>query len=160
MAEDTLHFYKLNVNRSVGIRQFSGDRDGIVLNSANPIVEVQEKNLKDFRKVNKGALNQGLIIETEEPQENWETDNALSDEDIDGLLSNWLKLKNTVDKITSVPILYKILEAASEKGSSKKVTSLVSARIELLEPDTSQDFVDRAEMVASYDEGIVLSRRE
>lgn len=160
MAEETLHYYKLNVNRSVGVRLFSGDKDGKVLNVLDPMVEVPEKNLKDFRKVNKQAILQGLIIESGEPEENWETDNALSDDDIDGLLSNWLKLKNTVDKLTSVPILYKILEAASEKGSSKKVTSLVSARIEALEPDTSQDFVDRSEMVSSYDEGIVLSRRE
>lgn len=150
---ENLHFFKRNVNNSVSVRFFYGDRDGIVLNSARPMVEVEEKKLKVFKEVNRNALNKGLLLEISEPTISWETANALSDDDISALLSNWFKFKNTIDSIDSVPILYKMLDAATEKGSAKRITSLISARIAEVEPQ--EDMIAREEMGGSMDIGSV-----
>lgn len=157
--EETLHYFKRNVNHTVSVRFFRGDRDGRVLNSVDNVVEVKDKDLKVFKEVNKGAILQGLIVEVGEPEENWETANAITDDDINAMLGNYLKLKNGVERITSVPILYKILEAATEKGSSKKSIAIIQAQIDAIEPDPSE-IVTRDEMVRSYDEGNILSVRE
>lgn len=158
MAEDTLHFFKRNVNLSVSVRFYYGDRDGVVLNSYRPMIEVKEKDLKAFKDVNKKAILSGLIVEIPEPIDDWETSNALTEEDISALLSNWLKFKNTIDTIDSIPVLYKMLEAANEKNSSKKIISLIENRIGLVEPEIQQ--MERGEMAGSYDEGVVLSTRQ
>lgn len=160
MAEDeVIHFFKRNVNHSVSVRFFRGDRDGRVLNFVDNIVEVKDKDLKVFKEVNKNAILQGLIVEVSEPEENWETANAITDDDIKEMLGNYLKLKNGVEKITSVPILYKILEAATERGSSKKTISIIQAQIDAVEPDP-EELVTRDEMVRSYDEGLVVTSND
>lgn len=158
MVEEKIHFFKRNVNLSVSVRSYYGDRDGIVLNTNRPVVEVLEKDLKAFKNVNKRAILDGLIVEIQEPEDDWETSNALTDEDISALLSNWLKFKNTIDTISSVPVLYKMLEAAQEKGSTKKIITMIEERINAVEPAALE--MDRGEMQGSYDEGVVLSRRE
>jgi len=159
MAEEAVHYFKRNINLSLSVRFFRGDRDGTVLNDNNQYVEVLESKLKEFKQVNKNALLEGKLLEVSEPQETWETDNALSDSDISDLLSNWLKLKNKIDKITSITILYKMLEAAEEKGSAPKMRDLISNRIALLEPSLEGP-VDRTEMAGSKDIGSVVSSRE
>lgn len=155
MVEENIHYFKRNVRNSISVRFFYGDKDGVVLNELRPIVEILESNLKVFKEVNKGAILQGLLVEVNEPASSWETDNALTDEDIADLLSNWLKLKNRVPKITSVPILYKLLEAANDKGSNKKITTMISDRI--LEVEPSNDLVERGDMAGTQDVGNIIN---
>jgi hypothetical protein len=144
MAEDTLHFFKRNVHYTIGIRNFIGDKDGLVLNAERNVVEVKEKDLKNFKVANKAAILDGLIKEIEEPIITWETANALSDEEIADLLKNYLKLKSAVTTIDSLPILYKMREAAKEKDVSKKTLSLITSKIDELEPDN--DIIMRGDM--------------
>lgn len=157
--EDTLHYFKINTPLSLSVRFYRGDRDGVVLNPSYPHVEVPESKLKDFKRVNKGAILDGKLIEIQEPEETWETDNALSDEDITALLTSVPKLKKGLAKITSVSILYKILAAVDLKGSAPSTRQLVTDRIEEVEP-ALQGPVDRNEMAGSKDVGSILSSRE
>jgi len=156
---ETIHYFKTNIGISLSVRFFRGDRDGVVLNPGNPFVEVAESKLKEFKQVNKSAILEGKLLEIPEPQESWETDNALSDEEIQTLLRNGLKLKNAVKKITSLAILYKIKAAAEEKGAGQPTRELIDNRIFELEP-SAEGPVDRGEMAGSKDIGSVLSSRE
>lgn len=138
MEEEKTYFYKLNVPYNVNVRRFRGDFDAVLLDNSRPFIEIKAKDNKVFRDVNKYQINQGLILEVAEPQEDFQTSNALNDEEIGALLSNYLKLKNAVNNIDSLPILYKIREAAKEKDVSKRTVSLITARITELEPEDDE----------------------
>lgn len=157
MTQDNVHYFKRNVNLTVSVRFFPGDRDGIVLNRDREVVEVLEPKLKDFKAANKNAIIQGLIKEVPEPIFSWETANALDDNDLQALLSNFLKLKSGIQDIDSVPILYRLLELAKEKGSAKRITTLIESRIAEVEPEVQDFSVDRAEMGGSYDIGSIVT---
>ena len=133
--EEDLVFFKRNVNYTVGVRLFVGDRDGVVLTTDSPTIGIAAAKLREFKNANKQALLSGSIIEIEEPLIDWETPNALSDEDIDILLKNHLKLKSEINLISSLPILYKLIGKAKERDLSKRTISLIQARIDEVEPD-------------------------
>src|SRR6267154_2366189 len=104
-----LSFYKLNVNYSVVVRNFEGDGDGVLLSPrGRNTIEVPVANLRAFKSANKAAIIEGKIIPIEEPTLDWETANALTDEDVSDLLKNFLKLKSAIPAIDSLPILYKL----------------------------------------------------
>lgn len=126
-------WYTKNVNYNVGVRMFPKDNDGVILTGAEPFVSVDEANLRDFKQANKRILIESLIIPTTEPSVDWETDNALSDDEVETLVKNYLALKNRLPKIDSLPILYKLVEAARTQDRAKRIISMIQARIDELE---------------------------
>jgi hypothetical protein len=88
--------------------------------------------VNDFKMANRRFIMDGIILETEEPNVNWATPNALENEDIDELLKNYLKLKATVAEVDSASILIKILERAKEQNKSAKITTLIQDRLDEL----------------------------
>lgn len=145
VEEEVIHYFKKNVPYTVIVRNFRGDADGVALDNGRDYIEITSKDFKKFKDANKAAILKGLLTEIEEPKVDWETANAVSDQDIEDLLRNYLKLKNALGSIDSMPILYKIKEAAREKDVSKKTMSLIIARIDEIEPD------HEAEIAAAID---------
>lgn len=142
MAKELL-YYKLNVKYPVSVRRHPMDNQGVVLSLNNPHIVFEADSLRDFKVANKYAILEGLIVPSEAPDIDWETPNALTDEDITELLKNYLKLKNALNGIDSLSILNKILQAAKEQDKSDKIKKLIINRIEEL---TGSEFVDSKEM--------------
>lgn len=131
MAKKVVYF-KTNVPYSVSVRFSSTDSQGYMLDRKQPWVAVPSEGLREFKMANKRFLMDGIIIETGEPSVDWDTPNALVDEDIDELLKNYLKLKSTVAEVTSVAIIAKILERAKDQNKSGKTISLIQSRLDEL----------------------------
>jgi hypothetical protein len=140
MAEE-LSYYKVNVGYSVGVRLFIGDKDGSILSpGGQDTIAVPIDRLRDFKNANKKSIINGMIIPVDEPNLQWETTNALTDEDISDLLKVFTKLKSTIPTIDSLPILYKMLDMAKFRELSKKTLSLIQSRIDELEPEDGPIF--------------------
>jgi hypothetical protein len=135
MAKD-LVWFKKNVGYNIAVRRYTGDKDGVFLSGNNPYVSVERDDLRDFKMANRKLLTEGQLIETEEPSVEWDVVNAISDEEIVELTSNHLKLKSRLPQVTSVPILYKLLEEAKQKERAKRVINMIQARIDDLEEET------------------------
>lgn len=146
------HTYKKNVPYyNVGIRRFRGDTDGIILTNEFPTHRVEEEDLREFKMANKYSLLNGLIVETEEDNLDWELNNSITDEQVDDLLKNYAKLKSTLQTITAPPILQKILTTAKEQEKPKKTISLIQSRVDEVVPD-EEDFIYREDMQQTYDD--------
>lgn len=145
--QEKLFYFERNVRYTIGVRRFTGDRDGVVLNSQRPYLAVKESELRDFRFANQTAIKAGVIREIPEPALPVESLNALTDTDIGGLLSSYAKLKSTLQTLDSLPILYKIRDAAIEKDVSKRTMSLITARITEVEPE--EEVISREDMKGS-----------
>lgn len=128
-------YFKRNVPYTVGVRFHSQDSQGFVLNASQPWVGVAVERLRDFKMANKRAFVEGLIVETDEPNVDWVTPNAIGDSEIDELLKNYLKLKSSVAEVSSVSILAKMLERAKEQNKSGKILTLIQNRIDELVVD-------------------------
>ena len=152
MAEESeFVYYKLNVRVSTGVRMFPGDADGVLLSPRGTnTVAVPKNKLRDFKNANKRLIIEGAIVPTEEPSMDWETTNALTDEDVNELLKNYMKLKSTLQTLDSLPILYKMIETAKEKEMSNKTISLINSRIAELEPEEKPIF-RKDDMQGSHD---------
>lgn len=138
--DDKLVYYKKNVPYIVGGRMFLKDPQGYILTTENPYIAVELKKLRDFKIANKQNIIEGLIIAAEEPSLDWETDNAVDDEQALALIKgNYITLKNTLEKITSLSIVQKMLELAKENDRPKKTLSIINARLEELTGD--DDFI-------------------
>ncbi len=137
--EDKL-YYKRNVNYVVGGRHFVGDTLGFSLNVITPYVTIKRENLRDFKIANKYALTEGLIIEVEEPSVDWETHNAISDDDAAELVKNYLQLKQKLEKIDSFSTATKLLEVAKETNRPMKTLKLIELRVSELSPDEDDEF--------------------
>lgn len=149
MAEENFIHFRRNVNYTIGIRFFPGDRDGAVLNHDRPVIAVAADKLRDFRYANKDAIDAGLIKEVEADVVVWESANAVDDNEVQELLKSYAKLKKTLATLDSLPILYKIRDAANTKGSNKQTLSVIANRIAELEPD--EEPVSRDDMKGSKD---------
>lgn len=134
MVKD-LVWYKRNVNYNLGVRKFPGDKDGVLLSAGNPYVSIEREELRDFKMANKRILIEGQLLETTEPSTEWETSNSVSDTEITELTGNHLKLKSRLPSISSVPILYKILEDAKTRDRAKRVINMIQGRIDELEEE-------------------------
>jgi hypothetical protein len=135
MAKD-LVWFKKNVGYNIGVRRFQGDKDGVFLSGNSPFISVERDDIRDFKFANKKLLQDGSLIETEEPSVEWDTTNALTDEEIADLTGKHVLLKSRLPAITSVPILYKMLEDAKSRDRAKRVINMIQARIDELEEDT------------------------
>ena len=128
-------YFKRNVSYTVGVRFHAQDSQGFILNSMQPWVAVAVEKLKDFKMANRQIIMEGIIVETDEPSVDWETPNAIEDEDIDALLKNYLKLKSVVATVDSASILSKIVERAKDQNKSAKIISLIQNRLDELVVD-------------------------
>lgn len=145
MADEKELFFKKNVNYVVGGRYNLKDWEGFLLTNEQPYVSIKPGQLRDFKIANKESLLEGLIVPAEEPSFDWETENAITDEEaLELVKGNFLSLKKKVDLITSVSILAKMIEIAKEEDRPKKTLALLEARMaEIAEDD---DFVTPAMM--------------
>jgi len=134
MAKEMVYFKK-NVNYNIGVRMFPHDSQGRILTGADPYVGVELDNLRDFKQANKNILIAGLLISADEPSVDWETSNALSDTEIAALVKNHLQLKQRLPGISSLPILYKLIEEAKSQERAKRILNMIQARIDELEEE-------------------------
>ena len=110
MANEEMVYYKKNINNTVVVRLTPRDRQGVALTRDNPFVAVPVNGIRDFKIANKMSIINGVIIPVPEPSVDWETDNAIDDELALNLVKgNFLSLKKSLEKITAVPILEKML---------------------------------------------------
>lgn len=137
MSEGTtpLIYYKRNVNYVVGGRYNIVDRKGWALTNENPYIAITRDNLRDFKLANKYAILNGLIVETAEPNLDWETPNTITDEQAEALVKNLFGLKKLLPTITAEQPLYKLLDEAKTQGRSQKIINLIEDRIEELVGD-------------------------
>jgi len=147
MAEETKKYlyYKRNVPYTVIVRYSERDKQGFALNNGNPTVAVPVDRIREFKTANKKFIMDGIIMETEEPNIDWITPNALTEEDMDELLKSYLKLKSTLAEMDSAPIVNKLLERAKEQNKSGKTIGIIQARLEELSED-DEVIIERNEM--------------
>jgi|PlaIllAssembly_1097288.scaffolds.fasta_scaffold04964_3 hypothetical protein len=127
-------YYKKNVNFNVGIRFHLRDSDGLVLTNANPYINIDKDALRDFLTANKVAIQQGLIIPTEEPELDAVTDNAITDEQAEELVKNLFVLKKKLAQVNSEATLGKLYDAAKRQNRSKKILAIIEDRLAEVSP--------------------------
>lgn len=137
-----LVYYKTNVNYGIGVRADILDRKGMLLSKNNPYYAVRKEALRDFKVANKYAIEKGLIIETDEPSVDWDTTNAISDEKAVELVKNYLALKSELPKITSLPTMQKLLNAAHDQDRPNKTIKLIEARLEEIQEEENEITLD------------------
>ena len=154
MVKEEKVFYTFKKNMpyyNVGVRRHRHDTVGLILTNEFPTVRIEEEDLREFKMANKYGLQNGLIIQVDEEDLEWELNNAISDEQVDELLKNYAKLKSTLQTITAPPVLHKILRTAQDQEKSKKTISLIQARVDEVVPD-EDSFIYREDMQATYDD--------
>lgn len=147
VKEDTVYltFKKNTPYYNVGVRRHSADTDGFMLTNEFPTIRIKEEDLRDFKVANKYGLKQGLVIQVDEDNLDWDLNNALTDEQANELLKNYPKLKSTLQVIDSAPIVQKLLQFAEEQDKPKKTVSLIRARLDEVS-EVEQDFVRPEDM--------------
>ena len=128
MAKEYVYF-KRNVGYTVGLRRNIMDNIGYALNGENQYVAIDVEELRDFKIANKEAILKGLVVQAEAPTIDWETPNALTDEDVNELLKNAFKLKSKLKEIDSEDTVIKILQAAEAQEKSLKLIKIIKDRL-------------------------------
>lgn len=150
--EKIWHTFKKNVPYyNVGVRRSFTDTDGVILTNEFPTVRVEEDDLRDFKMANKYGLINGLIIEVEEDDLEWDLSNALTDEQVVELTKNYAKLKSVLPTVTSPAIAQKILAIAKENERGKQVIKLIESHVKEITPD-EDEIIRREDMQQSYDD--------
>lgn len=134
-------YYVKNVKYPVGVRMNANDNIGKLLVTGNDWIAVPDEGLRDFKLANKRAILEGLIVEGSEPDTDWITPNALTEDDMKALVGNYLKLKQSLQEISSPPIIEQLLEIAKVQNRPQKTLSLIQSRLDELSPD-EEDFVN------------------
>lgn len=129
MATDLVYWRK-TVPYTVVIRRNIVDNIGISLNAVHEWTAIEADSLMDFKIANKKFILDGVIVPMDTPTIDWETPNAISDEEMDELLKNFLKLRSTLKTVDSVPTLTRLLERAKEQDKSQKVKDAIRTRLE------------------------------
>lgn len=132
MANKELVYFKRNVGYTVVVRRNIMDSQGYSLNNQNDWIGVEVDDVRDFKMANKRVIMEGLVISADAPVIDWETPNALTDEDITELLKNYMKLKNTLQTLDSIATLSRLLDAARDQDKSLKIKNLIKDRLEEL----------------------------
>lgn len=132
-----MHYFRTNVKYVIGGRRFIGDAIGFTLTQENPVVSVSDDQLRDFKTANKRTLIEGTIVETTEPNVDWETVNAITDEEAVELVKNYAQLKQKLDTVTSYPTALKLLQVANDSDRPTKTVKLIEAKVSELEPEDS-----------------------
>jgi hypothetical protein len=130
----SLIYYKKNVPFNVGIRFHIRDNDGMVLSNQYPFVAIEPEKLRDFMMANKGSIERGLIIKTEEPDLNINNANTIDDEQAAQIVKNVFVLKKKLTEISSETALLKLYEAAKSQRRSTKVLEMIEERLAEISP--------------------------
>lgn len=149
MEKEPLTFYKSNVPYTIAVRHFIGDSKGRVLTKSNPYIVIKEGDLRDFKRANRTALKEGLIIETKEPDWEDETPNALDDAKAAEIVKNVFALKKALKDYTSTAPVEKLLYAAEEGKRPKATITLIKKRLAEITGDEEGD-ENPAEMQGEY----------
>lgn len=134
MANDLLYWRK-TVPYTVSIRRHVLDNVGMLLNGVNPWVAIEADSLMDFKIANKKMILDGVIVQMDTPTIDWDTPNAISDEEMDDLLKNMLKLRSKLKTVDSAPTLTRLLERAKQQDKSQKIKDAIRERIEEVSGD-------------------------
>lgn len=134
-------FFKRNVDYVVGGRYFPTDAVGWTMTNDYPYVSVPEENLRDFKIANKRTIIEGLIIQSDPPNIDWETPNTISDDEANELVKQFLPLKQKLQQVTSVSTVVKLLEIAKKDERPPKTIKIIEARLAELSDD--DDFGSR-----------------
>jgi hypothetical protein len=132
---EKLFFFKRNVPYTVGTRLYIGDTIGKALTDHNPYVAIKESGLRDFKRANRIALMEGLIIETGEPGLDEESPNAISDEQAEAIVKNLPALKKALAGVTSAVPVYKLLEEAKFQKRKTAIIELIEERLKDFVPE-------------------------
>lgn len=141
-------YFKKNVGFSVGVRFHLRDNEGMVLTDVNPYVNVDKDKLRDFLQANKYGIQNGLIVQSEEPTFDWMTENTITDEQVTEMVKNVFILKKRLPEITSEAALFKIYNEAKSQNRSKKIIELIEDRLAEISPALMQG----SDMGTNHDE--------
>lgn len=147
MARDLLYWRK-TVPFTVSVRRNVLDNTGLLINETTPWIAIEADTLMDFKIANKKMILDGIIVPADTPTIDWETPNAISDEDMDGLLKNLLKLRSALKTVDSLPTLQRMLERAKSQDKSQKVKDEIRSRI--AEVTGEDEVITREEMGGAY----------
>lgn len=139
VEREKLYYFKLNAPYSVGIRFFPRDEKGKVLSQNDPYVAVEESKLRDFKRANKLAIINGLVLESEEPNMDFDTPNMVDDEKAAEIVKNVFVLKKALAEMTSPTIVEKLLLEAQLQDRPTKTVKLIEARLAELRGDEIED---------------------
>src|SRR6185295_18361940 len=131
-------YFKRNVGFSVGVRFHPRDNEGMVLTAANPYVNVDKDKLREFLQANKYSIQNGLIIQADEPSFDWMTENTVTDDQVVEMVKNLFILKKKLPTISSESILFKIYDEAKKQNRSKKMLELIEDRLAEVSPSVMQ----------------------
>lgn len=129
MARDLLYWRK-TVPYTVSVRRNVLDNIGLLINETTPWIAIEADTLMDFKIANKKMILDGVIVPTDTPTIDWDTPNAISDDEMDELLKNMLKLRSKLKTVDSVPTLNRLLERAKDQDKSQKVKDAIRSRLE------------------------------
>jgi hypothetical protein len=91
-----------------------------------------EKQDRYIKKMNKPVFDDGLLIKYERPAElivERQIEEFSDKELLEIVNSHWFSLVKVVGEITSLPVLFRMLELAREAEKSEKVTGLLESKI-------------------------------
>jgi len=142
---ENLVYYKKNVPFNVGIRFHLRDNDGMVLSNQMPFVAIEENRLRDFLMANKGSIERGIIVRSEEPDLNIENANIIDDEQAAQIVKNVFVLKKKLAEISSDTALLKLYEAAKSQRRSAKVLEMIEERLAEISPMLMQGITTGSE---------------
>ncbi len=131
---ENLVFYRKNVPFNVGVRFHMRDNEGMILSNAMPFVAVEQAKLRDFLMANKGSIEKGLIVKSEEPELNIENANIIDDEQAAQIVKNVFVLKKRLTEISSDTALLKLYEAAKAQRRSAKILEMIEERLAEISP--------------------------
>lgn len=145
MEKEELFFFKKNVPYIVGVRMFIGDNKGKALSDNNPYVVVKESELRDFKRANQMAIEDGLILATKEPDWDIASPNAIDDEKAAEIVKNVFALKKALADFTGEVPIRKLLDQAEKQNRPQKTIKLIKDRLAEITGD-EEDVIDPSQM--------------
>jgi len=139
VEQEKLFYFKLNAPYSVGIRFYPRDPVGRVLSKNDPYVAVEESKIRDFKRANKLAITEGLILSSKEPDLDFDTPNMVDDEKAAEIVKNVFVLKKALAEMTSPTVVEKLLLEAQLQDRPAKTVKLIQTRLSELRGEESGD---------------------
>lgn len=143
MAKDLLYWTK-TVPYTVSVRRDILDNTGMIINNSIQWIAIEADELLNFKLANKQMILDGVLIQIETPTVDWQVPNAISNDEMDELLKNLLKLRSKLKTVDSVPTLQRLLERAKEQEKSDKIKSEIKTRIKEVTGD--DEILTRSDM--------------
>lgn len=147
IEKEPLFYFKSNVPYTLAVRFHMQDVKGKVLTGYDPYVVIKESDLRDFKRANKRAIADGMIIETKEPDWDKESPNSLEDEKAEELVKNVFALKKALAEFTSEVPVRKLLEAATTQKRPSKTIDLINKRLVEIVGDEEEEITHPSQML-------------